>query len=321
MQYIKNIVYLQSSSARDIICTNSEVTSVYRQKNRFGILIMIALYLIIIIACISGQNITKKMYTKKVNGSGAYLFSACTALFSMLFFIVTMKNFEWESGIIPYSIAFAVSFAVSNLFGVLAIGTGPLSLSSLMISYSLMIPTFYGIFFLKEPISIFFLIGLGLLVISLFLVNKKNDKSPITFKWIVFVFLSFAGNGLCSTFQKMQQAKFGGAYKNEFMILALAVVTVIFFTVAFITDKKDIKRNLRNARLIAPGCGIMNGLTNMLVMILSGLMAVSVMFPLISAGGIIVTYIVSRFFYKEELTRMQFIGFITGILSVVFLNI
>lgn len=282
---------------------------------------MIALYLIIIIACISGQNITKKMYTKKANGSGAYLFSACTALFSMLFFIVTMKNFEWESGIIPYSIAFALSFAVSNLFGVLAIGAGPLSLSSLMISYSLMIPTFYGVFFLKEPISIFFLTGLCLLVISLFLVNKKNDKSPVTFKWILFVFLSFTGNGLCSTFQKMQQAKFDGAYKNEFMIFALAIVTVVMLAAALITGKKDIKENLRHACWIAPGCGIMNGLTNMLVMILSGLMAVSVMFPLISAGGIIVTYIVSKFFYKEELTRMQFIGFLIGILSIVFLNI
>ena len=282
---------------------------------------MIALYLIIIITCVSGQNITKKMYTKKANGNGAYLFSACTAFFSMLFFIVTSKEFRWDSRIIPYSIAFALSFAVSNLFGVLAIGAGPLSLSSLMISYSLMIPTFYGIFFLKEPISIFFLTGLCLLVISLFLVNKKNDKSPITFKWMLFVFLSFAGNGLCSTFQKMQQAKFDGAYKNEFMILALAIVTVALFAVSLITGKNDLKKNLLQACLIASGCGIMNGLTNMLVMILSGLMAVSVMFPLISAGGIIVTFIISKFVYKENLTRMQFMGFLVGILSIVFLNI
>ena len=282
---------------------------------------MIALYLIIIIACVSGQNITKKMYTKKANGNGAFLFSACTALFSMLFFIVTLKEFRWDSRIIPYSIAFALSFAVSNLFGVIAIGAGPLSLSSLMISYSLMIPTFYGIFFLKEPISIFFLTGLCLLVISLFLVNKKNDKSPITFKWMIFVFLSFAGNGLCSTFQKMQQTKFDGSYKNEFMILALAIVTVVLFAASLITGKKDIVKNLLHACLIAPGCGIMNGLTNMLVMILSGLMAVSVIFPMISAGGIIVTYIISKFAYKENLTRMQFMGFLVGILSVVFLNI
>ena len=160
-------------------------------------------------------------------------------------------------------------------------------------------------------------------MISLFLVNKKNDKdkSPVTFKWILFVFLAFLGNGLCSTFQKMQQAKFDGAYKNEFMILSLGIVAAVLFAVALITEKRDIKQSLRHARMIAPVCGIMNGITNMLVMILSGMMAVSLMFPLISAGGIIVTYIVSKFFYKEELTKMQFIGFLIGILSLVFLNI
>ena len=282
---------------------------------------MNALYLIIIIAAVSGQDIMKKMYTNKTEGNGAYVFSACTALFSMLFFIVTLKEFHWNAAILPYVIAFALSFATANLFGVLAISTGPLSLSSLMIAYSLLIPTFYGVIFLKEPLSITFWIGLALLAISLFLVNKKNDKTPITPKWILFVFLSFCGNGLCSTFQKMQQTAFDGGYKNEFMILSLAIVFLVFTTVALIKNRKNLKSHLYHARFTAVGCGIMNGLTNLLVMVLSGLIAVSVMFPLISAGGIVITYFVSRFIYKEQLNKVQFIGFLAGIGSVIFLNI
>lgn len=61
-------------------------------------------------------------------------------------------------------------------------------------------------------------------------------------------------------------------------------------------------------------------MVNLFVMILTGLMPVSLMYPLISAGGIIVTYIVSKFFYKESLTKAQLIGFILGIGSVVLLN-
>jgi multidrug transporter EmrE-like cation transporter len=45
------------------------------------------------------------------------------------------------------------------------------------------------------------------------------------------------------------------------------------------------------------------------------------MFPLISAGGLIVTFIVSRFFYKEKLTRTQLVGFLLGLFAVIFLNI
>ncbi|MBQ9940524.1 MAG: hypothetical protein IJO74_03180 [Clostridia bacterium] len=282
---------------------------------------MAILYLIIIIAGVSGQNVTQKIYTEKTGESGAYLFSTLTSLFSMLFFIVTSKGFDWNPGIIPYAIAFALSFALSGIFGVLAIAAGPLSLSSLMISYSLMIPTFYGIIFLKEPISAYFLTGLGLLAISLFLVNKKNDKCPVSLKWLFFVFLSFAGNGLCSTFQKMQQQAFDGNYKNEFMILSLAIVVFVLGITALITNKGNLKSYLYHARFTAVGCGIMNGMVNMLVMILSGIIAVSVMFPLISAGGIIVTYLVSKIFYKETLTKAQFAGFLTGIASIVFLNL
>jgi len=56
-------------------------------------------------------------------------------------------------------------------------------------------------------------------------------------------------------------------------------------------------------------------------MILSGRMPVSLMFSLISAGGLLVTYIVSKFLYKETLTKTQFVGFLFGLLAVVFLNI
>lgn len=108
---------------------------------------MSVVYLIIIIVGISGQSITQKMYTEKAGTSGTYLFSSLTALFSMMFFIVISRNIGWNPGIIPYSIAFALSFAASSLFGLLAVANGPLSLSSLMISYSLMIPPFTELFF------------------------------------------------------------------------------------------------------------------------------------------------------------------------------
>ena len=60
---------------------------------------------------------------------------------------------------------------------------------------------------------------------------------------------------------------------------------------------------------------------NLFVMILSGKVAASVMFPLISGGGIILTYLISKFFYKETLSRRQFVGFILGLLSVIFLSL
>lgn len=282
---------------------------------------MNALFLTIIILGISGQGIVKKIYTEKIAGNGAYLFTALSALFSMLFFIITGEGFQWDAALLPYAVAFALSYASSVLFGVLAVANGSLSLTSLMTSYSLMIPTFYGLIFLKDSMSKFFPIGIGLLAISIFLINQKNDKCRITLKWLTLVLVSAIANGFCTTFQKMQQVAFDGAYKNEFMILALGIVVFVLGTVAVFTAKGELKKQLYHARFTAVSGGIMNGVVNMLVMVVTGVMAASVVFPLISAGGIVVTYLVSKFLYKEVLSRMQFLGLITGTLSIVFLSI
>ena len=124
---------------------------------------MNVLYLILIILAVAGQAIVKKAYTEKTDEKGAYIFSALTSFFSMLFFVFSNKSFQWDMGIVPYAAGFGISFAACALFGVLAVANGSLSLTSLMASYSLMLPTFYGLIFLKDPMSIYLPIGIALL--------------------------------------------------------------------------------------------------------------------------------------------------------------
>jgi drug/metabolite transporter (DMT)-like permease len=282
---------------------------------------MSILLLISIILGVSFQNIIKKPYSIKAGGKGVYFFCLLTSLAAMLFFAVTAGRFEWDPGIVPYAFLFAVSYATASIFSLEAVSCGPLSLSSLVISYSLLLPTLYGLIFLKEPIRPALIPGLVLLVVSLFLINQKNDSAPITFKWIIFVVLAFFGNGICTIAQNMQQREFDGAHKNEFMIIALAIVALILLFFVIVKERKDIHLVAKVGWLPAIACGIVNGAVNLFVMMLSARMAVSIMFPLISAGGIIITYVVSKFVYKETLTKLQFAGFITGIVSIVLLNI
>lgn len=279
------------------------------------------LYLTSIIVGVAAQNIIKKPYTDKTGGKGVYFFSALISIAAMIFFIISAGGLEWDFGIMPYSAGFALAYTCCTVFTVIAIACGSLSLTSLIIQYSLMLPTVYGLVFLKDEISIGFLPGIILLVISLVLINKKSDGAAFSFKWIVSVLLAFLGNGMCSVVQKMQQVKFDGLYKNEFMIIALAIVAIVCGVLFLLKERGEAKLCAKCGWHLAIICGVMNGIVNLFVMILSGEMPVSVMFPLISAGGVVVTYIVSRFFYKEKLTRMQFIGFILGIASVIFLNI
>lgn len=279
------------------------------------------IFLIAIILGVSGQNIVKKPYTQKMGGSGVYFFNAILSAAALLFFAVTATKLDFDISFIPYSIGFATSYAIATVFLVLAIAYGSLSLTSLFFSYSLMIPTLYGLVFLKDDISVGFIPGLALLVVSLFLVNKNDKKAKFSFKWIICVILAFLGNGMCTVVQNMQQVAFDGAYKNEFMIVALAIVALVMSIMSLIKERKAMKVYAKAGWHWALICGLLNGMVNLFVMILSRSMPVSVMFPLISAGGLVVTYLVSRFVYKESLTKLQFVGFILGLAAVVFLNI
>ncbi len=282
---------------------------------------MNAALLISIILGVSAQNIIKKPYTQKCNSKGAFIFGALSSFAAMLFFVITAGGFEWNSGVLPYSLGFAISYAMAVVFSVLATACGPLSLTALVISFSLMIPTFYGLIFLHDERSVGLIPGLILLAVSLVFINIKSDSVKITPKWLIFVFLAFVGNGMCSTVQKMQQDAFDGAYKNELMILALAMVSVGLFIISLFCETKDIKRCVKFGWYFALPCGVMNGVVNLFVMLLSARMPVSLMFPLVSAGGIVITYFVSRFIYKEKLTKLQLVGFVLGVGSVILLNI
>lgn len=141
------------------------------------------------------------------------------------------------------------------------------------------------------------------------------------FKWIIFVVLSFVGNGFCSIIQKVQQLNCNGKYKNEFMITALLIAGAVMFIYAIITEKNDMIFNLKKGFKWYAVCGLANGIVNLFVIILSLKMSASVMFPIISAGGIITSLLVALFLYKEKLSKTQYTGLLLGIATVVLLNI
>ena len=278
--------------------------------------------LVATIVLLSLQNISRKQYNVKYAPSNAFLFSGITSLFALLYFAaLSIGSFSFDMGVLPYSIGFGLSHGAASLGLFLALKYGPLSITMLFSSYSLIIPTLYGILVLGEKLKIVGYVGIVLLFISIFWVNKNDDgvKHCYDFKWIVFLFLSFVGNGMCSTVQKMQQLKFDGEYKNEFMIVALAISTTIIF-IASLRDRSSFKNEFFSCIPLGAVTGLSNGITNHLVMILTGLIPTAIFFPIISAGGIVLGFVLAVTLYKERLSTLQLVGYAIGVVSVVLLN-
>lgn len=277
--------------------------------------------LIAVVFGVSMQSILKKPFSMKTNGKGVFIFNAIVSFFAMIFFAATSGGLNFTLAVLPYSFFFALTYAITSVFSVLAIASGSLSLTSLFTSFSLMVPTFYGLIFRHDEISIGLIPGLILLAASLVLTNFKPEKSQITLKWLIFVFIAFAGNGLCSVVQCIQQINFDRQYKNEFMVIAYAMVTVLMLLASLFSERKEMKDYFKKGWYLAIFCGLFNGMVNLFVILLQGMMPLSVMYPVISAGGIVLTFLASRFLYKEKLSKLQLIGFALGTVSVVLLNI
>ncbi len=284
---------------------------------------MNAIFLTLTILSASAQGVAVKAFGNKTGEKGLFLFSALSRTAGILFFILTAGSLSFRWDVLPYAIAFGVFYGIGVIFNFLSIGSGPLSLTSLITSYSLMLPTAYGLFFLNDPISIGLFPGLLLLLVSLFLMNRKNssDGAQISLKWGIFVTLTFLGNGFCSIVQSMQQRAFLGEYKNEFMVIALLFFVLITGLISLVTERKNLITCTKKGWIPAVICGLANALMNLLVMTLQNRMPVSLLFPLMSAGSLVLTFFLSKFLYREQLSKRQLLGFILGVCSVILLNL
>lgn len=270
--------------------------------------------------------VAQKGYMKKVS-SGGMSFSAMVIFFQIIFFAISSggKLDFSNAALLPYAVIFGISFGTAVVGNFLALQSGPLSFTTLFVNFSLLIPTVYGIIFYDEPIGIFLIVGLVFLALSIIAVNLKEKgikEKKINIKWIVFTLLSFIGNGGCTTSQTAQQRAFAGEYKSELMIIALSIAFIAVLIFAIFSEKKQMLSNIKIGLPHHLLYGLCNGLVNLFVMMLTGrnVLPVSVIFPTISAAGIIGASVLAVLIYKEKLTKLQMAGIGLGAVAAVFLN-
>lgn len=281
---------------------------------------------ILILVCVislSVQNIFKKQFTVK-SAHGHLIFSGMVTFFAFLFFLVTTSNPKFDLVILPFSLAFSVCYALATSTNQLAIKEGSLAITALALSYSLVIPTLHGLLFLHEEAGPLQYIGIALLLISLYLVRgsrEKDDSAMFSLRWLLYVVIAFVANGFCSIIQNEQRRLFGGIYNNEFMVIALFFAALFLLIPGCITERTHIKETLRKGSLLSALCGVSNGLTNALVMASLSLIAASIFFPIISAGGLVCAFAASVLLYHEKFLPRQLVGLLCGVGALVFLNL
>ena len=237
------------------------------------------------------------------------VYTVCIALFGIFLFGEKISLYT-----IAFGVLFGIVTALGNQYKMLSLSNGPMHITLLITTSSMIIPTMSGIFF-GESFSIQKFCIVFILIGFIYLSLGKNNNTEINKRWFLYCSIAFVLMGSIGVLQKIHQTSI---HKNE-----LNAFLFVSFICSFIFSKIRIKEKSKNSELnkksiaLAIVCGFCTYSMNFLNLKLSGMLPSQLFFPLINGSAIILSSFMSVIIFKEKLSKKQLIGLCGGILSLI----
>lgn len=294
----------------------------------------IPLTLILSLAAALGGSIAKKYYTDKgpTGLSGGFVFNAVGCL-SAAVILLCWGGFGASSVFtIVLGVAFGAVTALQGITNIAALQVGPMSYTSVIISFSTLISSLSGVMFFDESLGWAQIVGMVLMLASFVLAAKSDvDEKKANLKWLFLCLIAFVATGGIGVMQKVHQSSEYRDELNAFLIIAFVSSAVLcaFFAALMkrresrFADEKEKGKNGKRQVWLLLGIMIASGacvaVNNKFNLYLSGVMDSAVFFPIVNGGGLVLTTLAAVLLFKEKLSTKQWIGVVLGIASVVFL--
>lgn len=254
----------------------------------------------------------------------AYLFNAVSTLGGLVLLICIGPEFKISSYSMMMAVCFALISAIAQFSLLMSMACGSMSYSVLFSYLGLLIPTGYSMI-RSRNVTLCQIIGLLLMILTLYLgIGVKND-TKITLKWIVYSAISFVAWGMVGLVQVLHQSSCYKGEINGFLIWSFLFMVILFGVMYLCMKRRQteaphyiLKSKDTVFVLIA---GLFVGATNKINLYLSGVLPGIILFPIVNGGVIILSGIASVLLFKEKLSKMQILGIVTGIISICLLGI
>lgn len=284
---------------------------------------VIAVYVLIILVSVT-QSATTKLFNQNCSHSAVFnAMKSCTAL--ILFALIAAFDFTFHLPTVLFGVLYGASLCISMYAGYQALCRGPMALTSMLVSFSVVIPLIWGITIGNETLKKIQYLALALLFLAIILTNADKIKAKKTTQtnyclWLLFVGITFACNGICSILQKQHQTLYPEAYSKKFMLFAMLLCSVVFSISAFRKISPKELKKIKGKRYSVLS-GLANGIANFLTLVLAGTENASVLFPIISAGTLLAALLCGRLLFKEKLKANHYVALAAGIAAVVLLKL
>ena len=276
-------------------------------------------------------SVIKKYYMKvSTNGlTAVFLYNAITGVVSAIIIFIWGGIEKVSLFTLLLGIVFGLVTTIQTVTLLKAVEIGPMSYTTLINSFSTLIPTLSGALFFNEKIELAHVFGIVLMLISFVLsVDTSKNEDSTSIKWLIYSIIAFICTGSIGVMQKIHQSSEYKGELNAFLVLAFVVSFLLATILTFVFSKKEknaILQKTDNGKInwlflgiivIAGACVAVN---NKLNLFLSGVMDSAVFFPIVSGGGLVLTTIAALIVFKEKLTKKQWLGIVIGVISVILL--
>lgn len=272
-----------------------------------------------------------KLYQTKFGASirASLSFTAlCGISAALIFFCIGGFRLDFT----PFSTFCAAGVALLcagyTLVGFKVVSLGPMSVYTMFLMLGgMLLPYLYGMIFLEEAISIWRIIGILLLALSLALPcvsSLKRGVKPLYWLLCAVVFLM---NGCVSILSKLHQIEsfretigatafvtLSNLFNGLFSLAALAVIVALSggrrasgkSSAGQAPDKAPAARRL--IPVIALAAAAFSGFSYMLQLIGAANLPASVLYPMITGGSVVLTALAARIFFRETPDRLTLVS-------------
>lgn len=257
------------------------------------------------------NNICKKELT---TNDHIYRFSMIMYAVCIVLFGIAVLGGQVSFFTIALGLLFGVVTALSNFYKMRALTSGPMHITLLVTTSSMIIPTMSGIF-LGERFSLLKLVLVVILIGFIYLSFDKTDNKKTNKKWLFFCGLAFLFQGSIGVLQKIHQISEYKGELNGFLLVAFAC-SLIYSRIRARKSYRELSFRKKHI-IFAIMCGVCTYIMNFLNLRLSGLLPSQLFFPLVNGSAIVLSSLMSVLLFKEHLSKKQTAGLVGGITSLI----
>jgi drug/metabolite transporter (DMT)-like permease len=232
--------------------------------------------------------------------------------------LFTGGSLAWSRPVLFYGVLAGVGGAVALLLFANALKLGHYGFSVAILHMSCLVPVIFSVLFLGASFSLTKGMGLALILLGLFLITCSNASSRDAGKrpvlpWILFISSAFILNAI----PQVAQSLVARAMETS----PVPFLFINYLSGAVILSLVTLRGKHFNAPTFLFGTGGALGSVLGYFCVLKSLelLPEPVVFPISLNGPVVVATVLSRLFFREQISWLGYLGILTGISGIVIL--